>query len=46
MPNASEKENFSPKIGDIELEVDCNFEQSVEINRKKKLLARQKVQQE
>jgi hypothetical protein len=44
MPRASEKESFPAKIGDIELELECDFSKSVEMNRKKKLDAQRKEQ--
>jgi hypothetical protein len=44
MPRASEKESFPAKIGDIELELECDFSKSAEMNRKKKLEAQRKEQ--
>ena len=37
MPRASEKESFPAKIGDLEIEIECDFTKTIEINRRKKL---------
>jgi hypothetical protein len=37
MPNASEKESFPAKIGDIELELACDFSKARQLRKKKEL---------